>query len=142
MMSILGFYSWQLKKDTIFGAAQTNIWPFLFCKSFRFTLSAFNSFEWTPRQAICIKHFLLFPQRICRQRKQRQTKHLLLNFWIIELTKTTILTNYQVPNGFFVYNCKFYQSKIESKHLVCLSFLWWQVFLREREKIFYTYSRP
>ena len=26
--------------------------------------------------------------------------------------------------------------------LVCLSFLWWQVFLREREEIFYTYSEP
>ena len=32
--------------------------------------------------------------------------------------------------------------KLKSKHLVCLSFLWWQVFLREREKTFYTYSRP
>jgi hypothetical protein len=30
--------------------------------------------------------------------------------------------------------------KLKSKHLVCLSFFWWQVFLREREKIFYTYS--
>ena len=32
--------------------------------------------------------------------------------------------------------------KLKSKHLVCLSFLWWEVFLREREKIFCTYSRP
>ena len=32
--------------------------------------------------------------------------------------------------------------KFKSKHLVCLSFLWGQVFLREREKIFCTYSRP
>ena len=30
--------------------------------------------------------------------------------------------------------------KLKSKHLVFLSFLWWQVFLREREIIFYTYS--
>ena len=32
--------------------------------------------------------------------------------------------------------------KLKSKQLVCLSFPWWQVFLREREKIFYTYSGP
>ena len=33
--------------------------------------------------------------------------------------------------------------KLKSKHLVCLSFLWWQVFLRgQQEKIFYTYSGP
>ena len=32
--------------------------------------------------------------------------------------------------------------KLNSKHNVRLSFLWRQVFLREREKIFYTYSRP
>ena len=33
--------------------------------------------------------------------------------------------------------------KLKSKHLVCLSFLWRQVFLREQqEKIFYTYSGP
>ena len=32
--------------------------------------------------------------------------------------------------------------KLKSKHLVCLSFLWRQVFLREWQKIFYTYSGP
>ena len=32
--------------------------------------------------------------------------------------------------------------KLKSKHNVCLSFLWRQVFLRERKKIFYTYSGP
>ena len=31
---------------------------------------------------------------------------------------------------------------MKSKHLVCLSFLWWQVFLREREKIFHIYFGP
>ena len=30
--------------------------------------------------------------------------------------------------------------KLKSKYLVCLSFHLWQVFVREREKIFYTYS--
>ena len=32
--------------------------------------------------------------------------------------------------------------KLKSKHLVCLSFLWRQVFLSEWQKIFYTYSGP
>jgi hypothetical protein len=32
--------------------------------------------------------------------------------------------------------------KLKSKHLVCLSFLWEQFFLREQEKIFNTYSGP
>jgi hypothetical protein len=32
--------------------------------------------------------------------------------------------------------------KLKSKHLVCFSFLWRQVFLSEREKMFYTYFRP
>ena len=32
--------------------------------------------------------------------------------------------------------------KLKSKHLLCLSFIWRQVFLREREEIFYTYSGP
>ena len=33
------------------------------------------------------------------------------NFWMIKLTKTSILPNCQVPNSFFWYNCKFYHSK-------------------------------
>ena len=32
--------------------------------------------------------------------------------------------------------------KLKSKHIVCLSFLWWEVFLRERGKTFCTYSWP
>ena len=40
----------------------------------------------------------------------------------------------------FLYNCKFYHQK--SNCLVCLSFLWRQVFLREQEKMFYTNSGP
>ena len=91
---------------------------------------------------------------------------------MIKLTKAPILPNCQVPNGFFWYSCKFYHSKygrpkvlksviyaprslptvciirsliiqkLKSKHLICLIFLWRQVFLREREKIFYKYSGP
>ena len=37
---------------------------------------------------------------------------------------------------------QFYHSKLKSKHLLCLSFLWWKVFSREQEKIFYIYSGP
>ena len=32
--------------------------------------------------------------------------------------------------------------KLKSKRLVCLFFLWWQVFLKEQAKIFYKYSGP
>ena len=32
--------------------------------------------------------------------------------------------------------------KLKSKHTVCFSFLWRQVFSRERKKIFHTYSEP
>ena len=63
-------------------------------------------------------------------------KCLLFNFWMIKLTKTPILPNCQVSNDFFWYNCKF------NTQNVCLSFLWWQVFLMERPKIFSTYFRP
>ena len=44
--------------------------------------------------------------------------------------------------AFFGITVNFIIQKLKSKHLLCLSFLWWQVFLREREKIFYTYSGP
>ena len=44
--------------------------------------------------------------------------------------------------AFFGITVNFIIQKLKSKHLVCLSFLWWQVFLRERGKIFYTYSGP
>ena len=43
---------------------------------------------------------------------------------------------------FFGKTVNFVIQKLKSKHLVCLSFLQWQVFLREREEIFYTYSGP
>ena len=43
---------------------------------------------------------------------------------------------------FFGINVNIITQKLKSKHLVCLSFLWWEVFLREREKIFFTYFGP
>ena len=74
----------------------------------------------------------------CQQRKLRQTISYL---WKIKLTRTPVLPNCQVPNGFFwFYKCKFYHSKIETLTLSLSQFS--LVFLREREKIFYTYSVP
>ena len=44
--------------------------------------SALDNFErWALKRAgICVKYFLLFPQKTCHQRKLRQTKCLLFNF--------------------------------------------------------------
>ena len=42
--------------------------------------------------------------------------------------------------SFYGITVNFIIQKLESKHLVCLSILWWQVFLRERENILYIYS--
>ena len=59
------------------------------------------AFRLDLRPGICVKYFLSFPQKKCHQRKVRQTKCLLFNFWMIKLIKTPILSNCQVPNGFF-----------------------------------------
>ena len=84
------------------------------------------------------EYFLSFPQKTSQQRKLRQTKCLLFNFWMIKLTKTPILPNCaKCQMAFCWYNCKVIIQKWKSKHLVCLSFLCWQVFLREWEN---TYS--
>ena len=48
---------------------------------------------------------------------------------MLKLTKIPILSNCQVPNGIACITVII--KKIKSKHLVCLSFLWWQVFLKE-----------
>ena len=49
-------------------------------------------------------------------------------FWMIKFTRTQILPNCRVPNDFFFITVNFIIQKLKSKHLVCLSFLWWQVF--------------
>ena len=41
-----------------------------------------------------------------------------------------------MPNGFFCTTVNFIIIELKSKHLVCLSFLWWQVFLRKERKYF------
>ena len=43
---------------------------------------------------------------------------------------------------FFGIAVNFIIKTLKSKHLVCLSFLWSEFFLREREEIFSTYSGP
>ena len=91
---------------------------------------------------ICVKYFLSFSQKICHQRKIWQTKFLVFHFWVMKLTKTSISPNLQVTNGFFVKTVNFITQKSKSKHFICLSFLCCQGFLRERDKIFYTYSGP
>ena len=55
-------------------------------------------------------------------------------FWMIELTKTPILPNCQVPNGFFWFNSKFSLQILKSKHLVSLCF--WDISCNSRAKIF------
>ena len=65
------------------------------------------------------------------------------NFFMIKLTvipKKKPFDTWQFGKIGVLVN--FIIQKLKSKHLVCLSFLWWQVFLREREKIFNTYSGP
>ena len=57
------------------------------------------------------------------------------NFGMLKLTKKPILPNCQVPTSFFV-NHIIQELKFQRQ------FLWREVFLREREKIFSTYSVP
>ena len=80
-------------------------------------------------------------EKKCHPRKMRQTKCLLFNVWMIKLIKTPIAKLPSAKWLFLGITVNFIIKKLKSKHLVCLSFLWWQV-LREREKIFYTYSGP
>ena len=47
----------------------------------------------------------------------------LANFWMIKLTKTSMLPNCQVPNS-FLYNCKFYDSFGKEDTLIILLSAW------------------
>ena len=58
--------------------------------------------QWAIWPGIWVKYLLSFPQKTCHQRKLRQTKCLLFNFWMMKLTKTSILPNCPVPNVFFL----------------------------------------
>ena len=67
---------------------------------------------------MCKIFFIIPSKKTCHQRKLRQSKSLLFNFWTIKLTKTPIL-----PSGHFctslqfIYNC----SAIDSCYF-CISF--------------------
>ena len=50
---------------------------------------------------MCKIFSLVLSKKPCHQRKLRQTKCLLFNFWMIKMTKTPIVLNWPVPNGFF-----------------------------------------
>ena len=64
------------------------------------------------------------------------------NFGKLKLTKTPILSNCQVPKDFFVNLIIRMGSFAKLLSFLLCQFLWWEVILREREKIFYTYSGP
>jgi len=56
---------------------------------------------------ICVIYFISFPQKKnCHQRKLRQTKCLLFNFWAVKLTQVSdthfAKSSMQVPNVFLV----------------------------------------
>ena len=90
-------------------------------------------------QNMC-KLFSLIPsKKPCHQRKVRKTK-CNFQFLNLQLYQKSHLGSWQL--GKIVVLVNSITQKLKSKHLFCLCFLWWQVFLREREKIFYTYSGP
>ena len=74
------------------------------------------------RPRICVKYFLSLPQKTCYQRKLRQTKCILFNF--IHQKKPFGTWQFGTIRVFVNSITK----KLKSKHLVCLSFLWWQFF--------------
>ena len=66
----------------------------------------------------CFK-FLLNPLRVTSNQRNWQDFFLQnFNFWMITLTKTPILPNCQVPNGFILYNCNL----IIPINLICTRF--------------------
>ena len=57
------------------------------------------------RPGICGKYFFSFPQKKLWPEKTEIAKCLLFNFWVIKLTKISILPNCLEPNYFLGYNC-------------------------------------
>ena len=78
-----------------------------------FTGFASYSEEILVRHRICVKHFLSFPQKNLSPDKTETNEVFTFQFLSDKLTKTPILPNVQVPNGFLWYKCKFYDPKIE-----------------------------
>ena len=102
-----------------------------------------NMYHIYLRPGIWGKYFLSFPQKNLSQEKTETNKVFyfqFLNDKIYSYITKSHLALWQFGKiGVLVH---FVIQKLKSKHLVCLSFLWWQGFLREREKIFSTYSGP
>ena len=71
----------------------------------------------------------------CRQRNLRQTNCLLFNLWI-HWPKHQIFQIAKCQMHFFVIAVTFIIQKLKSKHFVCPSFLWWQVFWGNERKYF------
>ena len=88
---------------------------------------------------ICVIYFISFPQKKnCHQRKLRQTKCLLFNFWAVKLTQVsdTHFAKSSSAKCFFGATVSFIIQKSKSKHLVCRSFQWLQFFWGNERKYF------
>ena len=57
------FTASKLEKDTIFGAAQTNIWPFLFCQSFHSFFLSVSLFMFPCSKWQSVRPYLLYEIR-------------------------------------------------------------------------------
>ena len=96
-------------------------------------------YEMSLGPGICGKHFLSLPQKNLWTEKTEIAKCLLFNSWVM---KYTVISKEIFSHLAIWQNCcfsQFYHSKIEKETLSNLSFLWSEVFLREREEIFSTY---
>ena len=80
------------------------------------------------RPGLCVKYFLSFP-RSCWFLNNKIYSYLYHKkpFGTWQFCRFCVLVN-------------FITQKLKSKHLLYLIILWWQIFFREREKIFYAYS--
>ena len=101
--------------------------------SFIIRVRIFMTEDWF-RPGICVKYFLLFPQKKCHQRKLRVTKRLLFNFSMIKVTvipKNAIWHMEIWQNWCFGW---FYHSKIKKYTLSLSQFSLVTGYLRKREK--------
>ena len=101
------------------------------------TFSSFmrvNQFRVSVRLGLSAKYFLSFPQKNLPPEKTETNKYLLFNFWRIRFTVIPKNAIWQFSKIAVLVN--FIVQKLRSKHLVCLRFLWWDIFFREWEKYF------
>ena len=91
---------------------------------------------------MCVKYFPSFPQKNLSPEKTETKQVFTFQLLNDKIVQNTNFAKLPVPNVFFANFANFIIQKFKSKHLVCLSFLWCVVFMREREKIFSKHSRP